>query len=71
MLLNIYILVYFNPISMNVSKITTTILIIRLPQKNSGEHTVAVVSIHPSSYLLNLSSEIDIVDNRPRPFKVI
>jgi hypothetical protein len=35
-----------------------------LPEKISGEHTVAVVSLHPSvrlsSYLLNLSSEIDV-----------
>jgi hypothetical protein len=35
-----------------------------LPVKIPGEHTVAVVSICPSSYLLNLSSEIDVVDNK-------
>jgi hypothetical protein len=29
-----------------------------------GKHTVAVVSVRPSSYLLNLSSEIDVVHNR-------
>jgi hypothetical protein len=30
----------------------------------SGEHTVKVVSILPSSYLLYLSSEIDVIDNK-------
>jgi hypothetical protein len=43
-------------------------VIFLLPEKIFEEHTVAVVSvrpsIHPSSYLLNLSSEIDDVDNK-------
>jgi hypothetical protein len=51
-----------------------------LPEKNSGEHTVTVVSVHLSFYLLNLSSEINVVDNKlfldtrvyePKSLKVI
>jgi hypothetical protein len=43
-------------------------VIFMLPEKILGELTVAVLSVllsfHPGSHLLNLSSEIDVVDNK-------
>jgi hypothetical protein len=35
-----------------------------LPENISEKHTVTVVSFRPISYLLNLSSEIDVVENK-------
>jgi hypothetical protein len=37
-------------------------VIFMLSKKIWGKHTVAILSVRPSSYLLHLSSEIDVAD---------